>query len=86
MNDEGAVAMTVEPEYAERVRAWAGQLRVGSTQTWTEFLDAPAIAALPWDSDAPLPGAGQLELVRRLAQTRPPQHSRLAALVLSTAG
>lgn len=78
--------MTEQDEYAERVRAWAGQLRVGSTQTWTGFLAAPAIAALPWDADAPLPGAGQLELVRRLARERLPQHARLAALVLGTAG
>lgn len=78
--------MTTQGEYAERVRAWAGQLRVGSTQTWTEFLASPAIAALPWDADAPLPGAAQLELVRRLAVERPPQHSRLAELVLGTAG
>lgn len=78
--------MTVGAEYAERVRAWAGQLRVGSTQTWADFLAAPAIAALPWDPEAPLPGAGQLELVRRLAVERPPQHARLAALVLGTAG
>lgn len=77
--------MTVGPEYTERVRAWAGQLRVGSTQTWAEFLAAPAIAALPWGADAPLPGAGQLELVRRLAMERPPQHARLAELVFGTA-
>lgn len=78
--------MTGRVEYAGQVRAWAGQLRVGSTQTWAEFLAAPAIAALPWDADAPLPGAGQLELVRRLAMERAPEHARLAELVFGTAG
>jgi hypothetical protein len=74
-------------EYADRVRAWAAQLRGGSTQTWSEFLEAPATAAKPSvDRDAPLPGVAQLELVRRLAPAGLPEFDRLADLVLSTAG
>lgn len=79
-------------EYADRVRAWAGQLRAGSTQTWAEFLDTPAGEATPVDSDGPLPGVAQLELVRRLAEVGRaagsdlPDFGRLADLVLTTPG
>jgi hypothetical protein len=72
-------------EYADRVRAWAGQLRAGSTQTWTEFLDAPSTSAPPIEADRPLPAGAQLELVRRLPADLP-AFDRLADLVLTTAG
>lgn len=76
---------TDRDEYADRVRAWADQLRGGSTRTWPEFLAAgPSAPAGP--SDRPLPGAAQLELVRRLAGTDLPDFGRLADLVLTSAG
>ncbi|MGY2877014.1 hypothetical protein ACVW00_004204 [Marmoricola sp. URHA0025 HA25] len=76
-----------EAAYAGRVRAWAGQLRTGSSPTWREFLARPD----PEKSlrhDGPLPGAAQLELVRRLADQHPavPRFAELADLVLTTAG
>jgi hypothetical protein len=77
-----------ERAYAARVRAWAGQLRAGASQTWAEFLDSPATAAQPLDHDGPLPGVAQLELVRRLAARHDdlPRFSELADLILATAG
>jgi len=83
--------MSRSDEYADRVRAWAAHLRAGSTQTWTEFLDEAADASTGAAAgDGPLPGAAQLELVRRLAG-RPDgptgaDFARLADLVLGTAG
>ena len=76
-----------EAEYAGRVRAWAGQLRAGSSQTWAEFLDTPAGSVGQGDG-GPLPGAAQLELVRRLAAHQPglPRFAELAELVLGTTG
>jgi hypothetical protein len=71
-------------EYADRVRAWAGQLRNGSNQTWAEFLAAPIPAGPP--GPEAVPGAAQLELVRRLTTIDPPGFERLADLVFSTAG
>jgi hypothetical protein len=77
-----------EAAYADRVRAWAGQLRTGTSQTWSEFLEGPATGAEPLEDDGPLPGAGQLELVRRLAAEDGtlPRFAELADLVLATAG
>jgi hypothetical protein len=75
-----------ETEYAERVLAWAGSLRAGSSRTWKEFLDDPGdVERLHWH-DRPLPGAAQLELVRRLAGSGLPRFAELADLVLTTAG
>src|SRR5215208_5318111 len=73
-------------EYADRVRAWATQLRGGSTQTWTEFLATPAAPSETTHRDDPLPGVAQLELVRRLAPAGLPEFDQLADLILSTAG
>ena len=76
-----------EAAYADRVRAWAGELRAGSSQTWRAFLDGASTSARPLDEDGPLPGAAQLELVRRLAaETDLPRFAELADLVLATAG
>jgi hypothetical protein len=75
--------------YADRVRAWAGELRSGSTQTWTGFLDGGGAGAAPTADDRPLPGAAQLELVRRLnasGHDELPDGAGLADLVLTTAG
>jgi hypothetical protein len=75
-----------EAAYADRVRAWAGELRTGSSQTWREFLDRPDGATEPLPPDGPLPGAAQLELVRRLAaQDGSARFAELADLVLDTA-
>lgn len=76
-----------EAAYAGRVRAWADHLRDGSRQTWTEFLGTPAAPADD-RGGAPLPGAAQLELVRRLAGADAdlPRFADLADLVLTTAG
>jgi hypothetical protein len=75
-------------EYADRVRAWAGALRAGSTQTWQEFLDDP-VDSRPAIDEGPLPTAAQLELVRRLSGSAGPDlpdPAGLADLVLTTAG
>ena len=86
-------------EYADRVRAWAAALRAGSTQTWREFRDAPASPGALLDrpheqgstgptGSGPLPGAAQLELVRRLSVTGAdlPEFAELADLALATSG
>jgi hypothetical protein len=77
-----------EAAYADRVLAWAGQLRSGSSQTWRDFLDGPPGAAHPLELDGPLPGAAQLELVRRLAahDGTLPRFAELAEIVLATTG
>jgi hypothetical protein len=82
--------MSRSDEYTARVRAWAARLRAGSTQTWTEFLDSGAAApGSTSDTDA-LPGAAQLELVRRLAGLpdlrAAGDFDELADLVMTTAG
>jgi hypothetical protein len=73
-------------EYEVLVRAWAGRLREGATETWAEFLssDTPWLVA----ETGPLHGAAQLELTRRLAAQADglPDFGRLADLVLATAG
>jgi hypothetical protein len=79
-----------DERYAEHVRAWAAELRAGSTMPWTDFLDStpPTAAATP--AIGSLPGAAQLELVRRLAAADEavdlPGFGALADLVLSTPG
>jgi hypothetical protein len=76
-----------EAAYADSVRAWAGRLRAGSSQTWSEFLEHPASADAPADG-GPVPGAAQLELLRRLAAQVAdlPRFAELADLVLATPG
>lgn len=80
-----------DDRYAERVRAWAAELRTGSTVTWTAFLATPGQGALPAADDGLLPGPAQLELVRRLALRDDvvadlPGFTDLADLVLGTPG
>jgi hypothetical protein len=76
-------------EYADRVRAWAGDLRSGSAQTWSAFLAEPRGSGAPI-GDGPLPTAAQLELVRRLSGCPDladiPDRAGLADLVMTTAG
>ena len=77
--------------YDATVRAWAGELRAGSTQTWSAYLDgASGSSAVDSADSGPLPGAAQLELVRRLAGCADlvsgPDFTGLADLVLDTAG
>jgi hypothetical protein len=87
--------MSRDEEYADRLRAWADRLRAGSTQTWTEVLDSgdttgPGRGGPGRGGSTALPGAAQLELVRRLAGRADlkaaPDFGRLADLVLTTAG
>ncbi|MCW2752670.1 MAG: hypothetical protein JWQ32_81 [Marmoricola sp.] len=66
------------------VRAWAADLRDGSTQRWADFR-VGARPASPAPADGPLPSAAQLELVRRLDKDLP-SFGHLADLVLATAG
>jgi hypothetical protein len=75
-------------EYEARVRAWAGLLRAGSSQTWDDFLASDDGGAAPLGAEVPLPGAAQLELVRRLAASagQLADFERLADVVLTTAG
>lgn len=67
-------------DYATCVRAWAAELRGGSTRTWAEFLEEPTDGSLGLD---PLPSAAQLEVVRRLPKDVP-DVAGLADLVLAT--
>jgi hypothetical protein len=72
-------------EYTDRVRAWAADLRAGSTATWREFRAGSSAGSGPGGS-GPLPGPAQLELVRRLAGAEQdlPDFDELADLVLAT--
>jgi hypothetical protein len=68
-------------------RAWSEHLRHGGATTWSEWVRSGAVAELPpgWQ----VPGAAQLEVVRRLATTgwlRGAAFTRLADLVLSRSG
>lgn len=67
-------------DYAASVRAWAAELRGGSTRTWAEFLEEPSVGSVRLD---PLPSAAQLEVVRRLPKDVP-DLAGLADLVLAT--
>jgi hypothetical protein len=83
--------MTSEDRYAERVRAWAVELKAGSTVTWTDFLGTSGEAVPRTGDSRVLPGAAQLELVRRLAGRVDvvadlPDFAGLADLVLDTPG
>jgi hypothetical protein len=78
-------------DYVDRVRAWAGSLRAGSTQTWRDFLADPESGPAPTAarSGGPLPGSAQLEVVRRLSLAGTadlPDFAALADLVLSSTG
>lgn len=72
---------TSASEHDARVRAWAAELRAGSTQRWAEFRGTGS----PIAGDGPAPGGAQLEVVRRLDKDIP-AFDRLADLVLGTAG
>jgi len=76
-------------EYADRVRAWAAELRAGGTATWTRFVEDSPTTPAP-TGIGPLPGAAQLEVVRRLADVPDvaglPDFAGLADLVLGTPG
>lgn len=82
--------MTDDERYAEHVRAWAAELRAGSTVSWSDFLDSTGSAVPATPAIGSLPGAAQLELVRRLAGEEEgadlSDFGGLADLVLSTPG
>lgn len=74
---------TIHPmtaDYSTCVRAWAAELRDGSTRTWAQFLEEPSHGDLALD---PLPSAAQLEVVRRLPRDAA-HFAGLADLVLAT--
>ena len=57
--------MTVgDPAHAV-ARTWVEHLRTGGTTPWADWLAGPAAGDLVSDDGRPLPGAAQLELVRR---------------------
>lgn len=73
--------------YADAVTGWMHALRDGDTRTWTQWLDGASTRSAAQRSDGgPLPGAGQLELVRRIAVADPqlPDFASLAGIVLGT--
>ncbi|WP_310961654.1 hypothetical protein [Nocardioides terrisoli] len=76
-------------QYVDAVTGWMAALRDGDTRTWDEWLGDRLGDRTGSEGDlaprgAVLPGAGQLELLRRLALTAPPDLAGLADLVCST--
>jgi hypothetical protein len=66
---------------------WVDHLRGGGTTTWSAWLGSAAGADDPRRGDRLLPGAQQLELVRRLNEAgRPPAHLVERVLVASAPG
>ncbi|RYU10322.1 hypothetical protein [Nocardioides iriomotensis] len=53
---------------SDPARSWVAHLRSGGSTPWAEWLRSPGPAG---GYDGPVPGAAQLELVRRLAGARP---------------
>lgn len=75
------------PEYAALAHAWVAELRGGSRRTWAEFRAAASAPALPDGGvSRRVPGAANLEVVRRLADRDLPQFGKLADLLIATAG
>ncbi len=72
---------TSASEHSALVRAWAAQLRAGSTQRWSDFREG----ATPAAGDGPVPGGAQLEVVRRLDKELG-AFDELADLIFATAG
>jgi hypothetical protein len=77
--------VSVPAGYEQAVWSWTEHLRHGGTRPWTDWLssqrDSDAVVPAGW----PVPGAAQLELVRRLATVSSlgePAFTRLADLVL----
>lgn len=64
---------------SDPARSWVAHLRSGGSTPWADWLRSPGPAG---EYDGPLPGAAQLELVRRLAAARPAgvPEARFAAL------
>ena len=58
--------MTHAPSSRAVAWSWVEHLRAGGTTPWADWSRAPSAAGTV-DRPGPLPGAGQLELVRRLA-------------------
>jgi len=80
--------VTVVVDGDTRARAWVAHLRQGGTTRWRAFEPV----AGEYDDPAPLPGAAQLELVRRLNERtdeesrRGTAHRALLERVLATSG
>ncbi|MGZ4580528.1 MAG: hypothetical protein ACXVXG_07810 [Nocardioidaceae bacterium] len=70
--------------------AWVEHVRAGGCTPWLDFVGSAAVAPAPaTDGRGPLPGAAQLELVRRLAErgtTEPAAFTRLADTILPRSG
>jgi hypothetical protein len=81
------------PAYDVAVRGWAAALRAGSTTTWSQYRDGAVVAGtgtITTTATGVLPGAAQLEVLRRLAllhRDAPlPDFELLADRVLASAG
>ena len=78
-------------DYTAAVRSWSEHLRAGGTTPWSAWTTAGAAGRSTGDVPAgwSVPGAAQLELVRRLAERSsldPAAWSRLADLVATRSG
>jgi hypothetical protein len=73
--------------YDAAVLAWAAELRAGRTTRWSDFWPGAPVGAVADPVAGPVPGAAQLELVRRLAEHwHGPGFERLADKVLVREG
>ena len=56
---------------SDPARTWVAHLRSGGTTPWAQWLRSPGPGAEHRaEHDGPVPGAAQLELVRRLAEAQ----------------
>jgi hypothetical protein len=78
--------VSLPPDYEQVAWSWTEHLRHRGTTTWTEWLASACAPGTPVPAGWPVPGAAQLELVRRLATVSrldEPAFARLADLVLA---
>ena len=77
--------MSLPAGYEQAAWSWTEHLRHGGTRTWTDWLSSGCGADAVVPGGWPVPGAAQLEVVRRLATVSSlgePAFTRLADLVL----
>jgi hypothetical protein len=69
---------------SDPARTWVAHLRSGGTTPWAVWVRSPGpVAEHSADHGGPVPGAAQLEVVRRLAEARPAEMDRAVFAALA---